>query len=558
MYDLLRSANIILLLFIIVFSSSLHAQEKKKIDIIYGGNYTRNEAKYPGASIFSKDTRQVQIEHQGIDLWCDIAVYYQKENRIQAIGNVFFQQGDSINMNSGYIEYRGNTKLAYARDNVVLRNTDMTLTTDTLYFDRNLQEAYYNSFGTIKDSLNTLTSNKGRYYLIPKKYQFLSDVNIKHPEYTLNSAQLDYYTTTKHAYMYGSSTITGKDYRVYCERGFYNTTDERGYFVKKSRIDYNNRIIYGDSLYFEKNTDFASATNRIKVIDTINNSVVKGHYAEVFKAKDSVFITKRAVFINLIEQDSMYVHGDTLMVTGKPEERIVRAFRNAKFYKSDLSGKCDSIHANQKTGLTQLIRRPILWSGEKQMTGDSIHLISDTKTERLDSLKIINNAFLIEKDTLSDGFNQVKGKDLYGLFKDNALHTADIIKNGEVIYYLYNDKQELVGIDKSVCGSIRLTVKDDEIQDITFFTDVDGDVFPDEDLPKNARRLRGFVWYGDEMITSKEAIFDEDDNAIELVKIRGIDDPITIETEEAGYQKREPLGKQQKKPMIPLKAREEQ
>ncbi|MEM9687685.1 MAG: OstA-like protein, partial [Bacteroidota bacterium] len=462
------------------------------------------------------------------------------------------------NMNSGYIEYRGNTKLAYARDHVVLRNTDMTLTTDTLYFDRNLQEAYYNSFGTIKDSLNTLTSNKGRYYLIPKKYQFLSDVNIKHPEYTLNSAQLDYYTTTKHAYMYGSSTITGKDYRVYCERGFYDTTDEKGYFVKKSRIDYNNRIIYGDSLYFEKSTDFASATNRIKVIDTINNSVVKGHYAEVFKAKDSVFITKRAVFINLIEQDSMYVHGDTLMVTGKPEERIVRAFRNAKFYKSDLSGKCDSIHANQKTGLTQLIRRPILWSGEKQMTGDSIHLISDTKTERLDSLKIINNAFLIEKDTLSDGFNQVKGKDLYGLFKDNALHTADIVKNGEVIYYLYNDKEELVGIDKSVCGSIRLTVKDNEIQDITFFTDVDGDVFPDEDLPKNARKLKGFVWYGDEMITAKEAIFDEDDNAIELVKIRGIDDPVTIENEETEHQKRKPPGKQQKKPMIPLKAREEQ
>ena len=548
----------IVLLFFLCFSWYTSAQEAKNINITYGGNYTRNEAKYPGASIFSKDTKQVQIEHQGVDLWCDLAIYYQNENRIQAIGNVFFKQGDSIRMNSGYIEYKGNTKLAYARDNVVLQNTDMTLTTDTLYFDRKLQEAYYNSFGTVRDSVNTLTSNKGRYYLIPKKYQFLSDVNIEHPEYTLNSAQLDYYTTTNHAYMYGPSTITGKDYKVYCERGFYDTTDEAGYFVKKSRIDYNNRIIYGDSLYFEKATSFASATNHIKVIDTINKSVVRGHYAKVFKEKDSVFITKRAVFINIVEQDSMYVHGDTLMVTGKPDERIIRAFRNAKFYKSDLSGKCDSIHANQKTGLTQLIKRPILWSGEKQMTGDSIHLISNPKTESLDSLKIINNTFIIEKDTLSDGFNQVKGKDLYGLFKDNALHTADIVKNGELIYYLYNDNQELVGIDKGVCGSLRLTVNNNEIEDITFLKDVDGDIFPEEELPTNARKLSGFIWYGDEMIRSRDDIFDEDDNNIQLIKIRGIDDPIAIETEEAEYQKQETPNSPQKKPVEPDKIKENQ
>ena len=544
---------IVTLFIVISFSYPATAQEAKKINIIYGGNYNRDEAKYPGASIFIKDTRQVQIEHQGVDLWCDVAVYYQQENRIVASGNVFFQQGDTVKMNSGYVEYKGNTKLAYARNDVVLRNPDMTLTTDTLYFDRNLQEAYYNSFGTIKDSVNTLTSNRGRYYLTPKKYQFLSDVNIKNPDYTLNSARLDYYTTTRHAYMYGPSTITGKDYNVYCERGFYDTTDEAGYFVKKSRIDYNNRIIYGDSLYFEKSTNFASATNRIKVIDTINNSVVNGHYAEVFKEKDSVFITKRAVFINVIEKDSMYVHGDTLMVTGEPDARIVRAFRNAKFYKSDLSGKCDSIHSDQKTGLTQLIKRPILWSGEKQMTGDSIHLISNTKTEQLDSLKLINNAFLIEKDTIGDGFNQVKGKDLFGLFKDNKLHTADIVKNGEVIYYLYNDKNELVGIDKSVCGSIQLTVKDNAIEEITFFTDVDGDVFPDKDLPKNARKLGGFAWYGEEMIRSEADIFDEDDNSIQLVKIRGIDNPLSIEAEEAEYAKEEPPDKEKKKLPKPTK-----
>ena len=42
------------------------------------------------------------------------------------------------------------------------------------------------------------------------------------------------------------------------------------------------------------------------------------------------------------------------------------------------------------------------------MTGDTIHLISNLETEKLDSLKVFENAFLISKDTLSDdGYNQI-------------------------------------------------------------------------------------------------------------------------------------------------------
>src|SRR5690606_23126551 len=122
----------------------------------------------------------------------------------------------------------------------------------------------------------------------------------------------------------------------------------------------------------------------------------------VYKAKDSVLVTKRALAITLYEKDSMYIHADTLMVTGKENERVIRAFRDARFFKTDLSGKCDSIHTDEKTGLIQLISpippgapenklsayMPVLWSGNTQMTGDSIHIVSNTKTEKLDSLKV--------------------------------------------------------------------------------------------------------------------------------------------------------------------------
>lgn len=504
----------------------------RQINIVYGANFTKDEVNYPGASIFSKDDKQVQFEHQGADLWCDIAIFYQKENKLKAIGNIRLTQGDSVQMTSGKIDYDGNVKLAKAWEKVVLKNADMTLRTDTLYFDRENQESYYNNSGTIIDSANTLTSKVGRYFMELKKYQFLQNVNIKNPEYTVESAQLDYYTTSKNAYMYGPSTITGDTYTIYCERGFYDTKVETGYGIKNTRINYNNRIIEGDSVYFNKAREFASATNNIKVTDTINNGVIRAHYAEVFKAKDSLFATKRAVSVSLVEQDSLYIHGDTLMVTGKPDDRILRAFRNTKFYKTDLSGKCDSLHFEQKTGITQLIRNPILWNMENQMTGDSILLISDMETEKLDSLKVISNAFVISQDTIGKvGFNQAKGKDLFGKFIDNELKIVDLVKNTEVIYYMYNDDEELIGINKTICSAIRMIFENSDIEDITFITDPDGDIFPEEDLPENSRQLKGFIWRGDERIRSKDAIFDDDDNNIQLIKIQGIDNPIDTDVD---------------------------
>jgi len=536
--------SLLLFLGICILTSGLWGQQDAgsgtKITIVYGGSFTKDEALKPGASIFSKDNRQVQFEHQGADLWCDYALLYQKENRLEAIGNVRLKQGDSVLMTGGYIEYDGNAKLAKAYENVRLTNSSMTLTTDTLYFDRERQESYYRDYGKIVDSANVLTSRVGRYYMISKKYQFQDSVLITNPEYVMESSRLDYYTTSKNAYMYGPSTITGETYQLYCERGFYDTTAEQGYGIKNTEIQYSNRIIEGDSVYFDKIREFASATNNIKVTDTINKGIIRAHYAEVHRAKDSLFATRRAVSVSMMEQDSLYMHGDTLMVTGGPEARILRAFRNAKFYKTDMSGKCDSIHFDERSGLTQLIHRPVLWNLENQMTGDSIHLISDMETDKLDSLKVLENAFIISEDTVGQrGFNQAKGKDLFGKFIENELKLVDLVKNTEVIYYMYDDDGNLIGINKTKCSKIRLKLEKSDIEDITFITNPDGDITPEKDFPPDSRKLEGFIWRGDERIRSPEEIFDADDNNLVLPVIRGITEP--IDKENPGEEQEEDL-----------------
>lgn len=544
-----RTVQIVLMFFVLFSANTLLGQDKKKVNITHPGDFTKDDQKYPGADIMSKDNQQVQFEHDGIELWCDVAVFWRKQNRIEAFGNVFFQQGDSIRMSSEEAEYDANTKIAIARGNVNLRNNSMSLNTEEVEFDRNIQQAYYTSEGTVRDSENTLTSNRGRFYLEFSKYEFSSDVEITNPEYHIESTRLDYYTKSRNAYMYGPSTITGKDYKIYCEKGYYSTVGETGYGVKNTRIDYNDRIIYGDSLFFDKAREFASATNNIRVIDTINDGVIKGNYAEVYKAEDSVFVTRKALAISVFEKDSLYIHGDTLMVTGPEDGRIIRAFKDARFYKSDMSGRCDSIHSDQRSGITQFITqrppgvpdkllakyRPVIWSAKSQMTGDSILLVSDTQSEKLDSLKVLGDAFIIQldslshttyKDSLKHGYNQIKAKNLYGHFENNELKYINMIKNAELIYYLWDDQGAFIGIDKRKCGQINFSLLDNTIDQVTSSINVDGKIHPESELAIPDRRYKGFYWRGDEMINSVDDLFSEEDKNDPLTPIQGLDAPI--------------------------------
>jgi lipopolysaccharide export system protein LptA len=527
----LKLDNYILLLLFIFFGSNLIAQEEtntteEKTQVTIKSGYWEKKPEFPDAVIYTRDNSgQVYIVHEGVEMWCDQAYVYTKDNFVKAYGSVTISQGDTISMRSKYAEYNGNTQFAFASGDVAFNDSKTSLKTDTLYFDRIKQQAFYRSGGTVKDTASTLTSSVGRYFADSKKYQFLSNVVIKNPKYTINSQQLDFYSESGIAYLYGESTIKGESSTVYCERGYYNTRNDIGYFVKNSRVDYENRTMYGDSIYFDRNKNFASATNNIRLIDTLNNSFVSGHYAEVFKETDSVFITKRAVAITVRDNDSIYVHADTLRITGKADNRILRGYYKARLFKKGLpgeeptSGKCDSIYVNEKTGITKLLRKPILWTGENQMTGDTIYLLRNIETSKLDTLKVFKNAFIIQKD--SAGFNQVKGERLIGLFTNNELDTINIEKNTQVIFFSRNEEQELVGINNTISSSIQMYLENQQIRGIRFNKKVNGKLYPPSQFPENARILPGFNWYGDERLFNVNDLFIGKPAPI-LPKIKGI------------------------------------
>lgn len=494
--------NIFFILFSLLSVLSF-SQEKSEIKVISSDFVDRNQEEFPDATLF---VGNVQVQHSGATMFCNKAYLFEKTNKIRIYGNVHIVQGDTLFLDSKYAEYDGNTRVALAKGDVVMRDSQMTLVTDQIHFDRNTQQSYYNSGGTITNEDNVLTSRAGTYYASEKTFRFREEVVVTNPEYVINTNHLDYNTLTGEADMLNPSTITSENNIIYTEKGKYNTKTNISNLTQNSHIIYDDRRIEGDSIYYDRNTEFASATNNVKITDTINKTLATGNYGEIYRLQDSLILTKKPLVATESEdKDTLYTSAQRIIITGKQGERIVRAFKDARFFKTDMSGKADSIHSSEKTGITELIGRPVLWNGESQMTGDLMHLLSNKETQKLDSLKVFNNTFIVEKDTLGTGFNQVKGQNLFGRFQDGKLAEVDIIKNTEMIYYVYSEN-ELYGIDKNVSSSINLIFSDNEIETVTFHTDVKAETYPEDELPENARKLRGFIWRGDERIKSVEEV----------------------------------------------------
>ena len=256
----------------------VNSQEQRTIEIIQAGKSIRNSIEYPGANILQRDDNfRVILFHDGARIESDLSYYYFNENSFTANGKVNFNQGDSLSLTSDFLEYDGKSKKAFAYGNVILIRPDMRLETDTLYLDRIKNIAYYNSRGKIIDNDNTLRSNSGTYFMGQKKYIFKSNVTIDNPDYNVDSEELEYYTESNYTYFNDKTLITGIDYSILSKSGFYDTFSQRGFFRENAVINYDGKIINGDSIYFENEKSYASASYNVKINDTINNSIITGH-----------------------------------------------------------------------------------------------------------------------------------------------------------------------------------------------------------------------------------------------------------------------------------------
>lgn len=490
------------------------ANKGNKIEIIHADFTNADQNEIPGAIIL---TGNIEAQHDSMYIFCNKAYLFQAENYIKLFGNVHLIQNDTLSLDSKYAEYNGKDGIAYAQGNVVMRSPESSLTSETVYYDKINGVAYYNDHATIVNKTNTLKSKVGKYFTADQRYEFREKVVLTNPENVIETNHLDFYEVSGHAYLFGPSTITSKEDFIYTENGFYDTQNDVGKLIKNSYILHDEKRIEGDEIYYDQKKSYSKLVNNVKVTDPKNKMIMTSHFAEVYQAKDSIYITKKPLVKSLVETDSVYFYAKNIIITGPDKERQISGFKNARMFRTpDMSAKGDSLHMTQKIGLTELFGNPVIFKGESQITGKLIQILNNPITEKLDSLKVLTDAFVIERDTLGTGYNQAKGINLFGKFRDNKISEIDLIQNSEMIYYLYDEDDVLTGIDKGICSKIHLELEDNKITTATRFVNPEAMTYPPDEFPESIRKLRGFNWRGNEKINSAEEIFPPDELEAEV------------------------------------------
>ncbi|WP_158640487.1 OstA-like protein [Anseongella ginsenosidimutans] len=282
------------------------------------------------------------FEHEDATMQCDSTFFNQQNNTLEAYGDVFIRQDDTITVRADRLFYDGTTRMARFYENITLSDGQAVLTTNFLTYDLVTREGTYNNGGQIVNQRDTLNSRKGYYFVGSKDAYFRENAIVNTPDALIKSDTLRYNTGTKTAYFYGPTTIEGEDDFIYAENGTYNTGTDQAHFQENAYYRSGSHLLRGNELYYDRKQNFGRAIEDVFIIDTIENIILRGELGEYNKATETAFVTDSAQVIMIAEQDSarndtIYMAADTLMTRLLPVPLIKEWI--AASYERDVLGK---------------------------------------------------------------------------------------------------------------------------------------------------------------------------------------------------------------------------
>ncbi|QFG53795.1 OstA-like protein [Chryseobacterium sp.] len=513
------------------FFSQQQAQQKQgeKVKLVHADFVKKDPAKFNGNTFFEGN---VQFDHQGSVVTSTFVIWYEKENFVKAVGNVKLRNADGSVITAQEMEYDGNTQRGIAKKDVVLTDPKQTIRTETLYYDRISNKAYFNTGGTITDGQGIMYAKSATYNIATKLIDFTGNVKIENNQYIVDGTNIVQNQNTNVATFNGPTTIINRDNpsnRVYTESGTYNQNTKEVWLNKNSTIYYNNKTLVGDKMYYNQITGFGTATGNVTLNDPQERRYIKGGYGDIYEKIDSAMVTEKAYAVKILEKDSIYFSANRILAYQKMDsmnikKSFLRAYRQARFFKSNIQSRSDSLSFNETDGVLHLAGSPIAWSGAKQVSGDKIEAYFDTENEYIDSLKVIGNAFAISKAdslNLKDEFNQVKGKLMTVYYKENEVNLANVIGNAQAVTYADDENEktretERIGVALSTCGIIEALFEERRVQIISCNIGALTDIYPMSKISNEMRFLQGFNWNTKDRLLKWQDIFVDTPNYEEV------------------------------------------
>lgn len=452
----------------------------------------------------------VQFRRGDMYMYCDSAHFYDETSSLDAYGNVRMEQGDTLFVYADELNYSGPEQLAVlyadAGKKVRLINRDVMLQTDVFNYDLGIDLGYYEYGGVLTDASNRLESWVGEYSPYSKEANFYNDVRLtsRGAKDTLKiyTDTLAYNTSTHIAELVCMSTIVNKDGIIYTTNGTYNTNEGLADLYDRSMVvTRTNRTLIGDTLVYDRKAGWGEAFGDMVLIDSIKQSTLKGDYGFYNELTDSAYVTGRALAMEYSQRDTLYVHGDVIRTfrvvdtdsTGNDTTHYIVANPRVRFYRNDIQGLCDSLTLVQRDTMMYMNIKPVVWSGERQISGGSIQVHFNDSTAEW--AKLPDTGFAIEM--IEDPYyNQLSGKEMFARFVDGDLRHLDVSGNVQAIFLPQeNDStyNKIVNVESSFLSA---DFENREVKRIKMWPETSGTTTPLYLAKKSLLFLPKFKWWG--------------------------------------------------------------
>ncbi|MCL2738298.1 MAG: hypothetical protein FWE30_02510 [Bacteroidales bacterium] len=181
---------------------------------------------------------------------------------------------------------------------------------------------------------------------------------------------------------------------------------------------------------------------------------------------------------------------------------FIYAHPRVKAYRSNGQGLCDSLVYNSLDSTIRLYGQPVLWHEKNQFSADSIQFfLQNSQISRAD---LFSSSFIIaQEDSLL--FNQIKGKDMIGYFRNNEIYSFEVLSDVELIYCIREDDL-ITSMNLAESQRLVVTLKDRQVQRLHYYQHTKSNVYPLYELNSDKRRLTHFDWRADERPADRFAI----------------------------------------------------
>lgn len=439
-------------------------------------------------------------------LYCNLAILNETTNILEAYGKVKIIQADTVTITGDTAYYFGNERKAIINGHVKLDDRTIVLSTNKLDYDLNNSIAYYNTGGKIIDKKSTLTSKEGYYNTVTKLFDFKKDVHVLDKEGSLTADSLRYSTLSKEAFFIAPTLVVNKKDTTYANPGSqYNTVTKISNLKGRSTVKTEDYTMTADTMIYDPPTEIGIAIGNIHFISKKDKAILTGDRGRYSKKTGVTRVFGHALLKNVLENDTLFLTADTLVSIDNKETKTKKlyAYKRVLIYKSDFSGKCDSLSYNVSDSTIYFYQKPVLWNLKNQSEADSINIL--LKNNKISVMNMKGKSFVIATDTLTN-YNQIKGRKMVVRFtNDSKIERVNVEGNGESIYYAVDEKNTLTGMNRVQCGKMNMNFAKNKISRISFLAKPDGKFIPPKELREEDKELDGFRWRVTEMPT-KESI----------------------------------------------------